>query len=244
MNTTPSLAERALLVSYTINQFSNQRISAQSLAKVRKVVAVRDGDTYVQALLPRDEVNDIKLAERAIRKLIKDFTLPWLSGLRMLSSEQVFVFMGEFNLAKDQFELCVEQVASKYDRLLAEERAKRGDDFNPDVYPADAQAFRQTCSVSLVLMPLPDLDDFRLTLSSSVAEMMQQETQAAFDKMLQAENCETFLGWYEAYNDTQTQRALTSLHVAANKLIKVLSLLPTDIQAKVNEVIGYPDKLN
>lgn len=171
------LNSRALLVSITIHTFHPLRADKEALARAAAALTMDTSqDTYLQALLPPSSMEAVKTAARRVRSTVDEFTVPWIASNRMLPSHRLFDFQAAFVEARNGFDTAVAELSANYMALVQQEKQRRGDLFRAELYPPTAEEFRERFSIEFSLMPVPNLDDFRLTISDNVIDQIRQET--------------------------------------------------------------------
>ncbi len=149
------------------------------------------------------EFRSVRTAAGRLRKYFKYITLPWLSdGTRIISSVGYLEFTAEFRRLRNEFDSAVSAFCTAYPALQAQAEQRLGDLYRPSDYPAPADIKNQF-NVTLTIMPLPDVTDFRTNVSDSE----------------KAEFIETI----KSVETKATQECFERLHVVISKAIQTLS---------------------
>lgn len=163
-----SISSKALLVNMRISQWIGRRIDkrATSTVETTHLTDSRVGN-YTKKLLPgAKELDNIQRLAGAARVFFYSQTLPWCAdGSRIISSKNYLDFVNAFRSKKTEFDQAVESFLTQYPMLKEEAKAKLGDLFTENDYPSEMY-LRQSFNCDITFMPVPDIGDFRVELSS------------------------------------------------------------------------------
>jgi hypothetical protein len=190
--TTPTgnlLAEKAMLASLNVCGWTARRYDRKVSDEVnQKYNASADAGRYNKLLLAKEAIAPLTSIGMSARRVYHEMTQPWLNdGSRILPSalyldlrKKMDKFEGDYNEAADKF-------ARDYPKYLADARKRLNGMFNADDYPA-AASVRGLFSLKLSIMPCPDVNDFRVSISKEQAddirESMAEDIQRALDQAM------------------------------------------------------------
>lgn len=163
-----SLKEKSILVDLSIHKFGTTRTDVHVTGEVLFTKSANgDAGRWVTKLLPKDATKAIDQIDNAIRKHHRSNTLPWSDkGSRILPSKNFDKYMQTMRrLCRERDEL-VEAFRRMYPTYLAEAQQKNGALFNADHYPSAEEAANHF-QINITANPIPDSDDFRVTLGSA-----------------------------------------------------------------------------
>lgn len=145
-------------------------------------------------LVPKESIFPIEQAGGALRRWVKQETLPWRwDGVSLCPNTAYLPLMAGWRERRTLFEREVAAFVSQWDELAAEGRRALGTLAQDFDYPDAAEAAR-SFSASIDTFPVPDAADFRAALPESEAEAIRQSLRDYADAQL--EEAERFL-WSE-----------------------------------------------
>jgi len=188
MNTnTTSLSERAMLASLNIRRWQAALTDKKITAEVATTHAVsekragryRKNAIDVEALSFKAVVS----AASELRNQHYFYTLPWSQdGARILTTEMFAEYSAKMRTLRSAFGRTVEAFVEDYPRLKQAARRELNGMYHEGDYPTNiATKF----GVDVVIMPLPDSQDFRASLSDETIAEIKQDIQAELQKTTQ-----------------------------------------------------------
>ena len=175
MNTSP-LSERAMLASLNIRRWQ----AARTDKKITSEVAVQHSVKEKRAGKFRKNAIDVEAASFvAVGTAASDLrtkhyfcTLPWSQdGSRILPSAMFVEYSEEMRKLRGAFDRAVKAFIDDYPTLKSAARLELNGMYNEQDYPDNISA---KFGLDIVIMPLPDSQDFRACLSeSAVAEIKE-----------------------------------------------------------------------
>jgi hypothetical protein len=160
--------ERAMLVSLRISSWSARRYDkriSQEVAENHN--ASIDAGRYTKALLPADANSYKALQNAAAEARSKHYqqTLAWSDeGWRLLPTANYMTYTETMREAKQKFLRALEVFIAEYPELKETAKVRLNGMYHEEDYPS-VEDIRSRYSFALEYSPLPDPQDFRITLA-------------------------------------------------------------------------------
>jgi hypothetical protein len=194
-----SLASRAMLCSLSICQWSARKHDP----KASEEIAARHGaesnaGRYNKILLPPQALADVKRIVGEARREHYFMTLPWDdAGYRVLPAAAYLDHTAKLREYSDQFTATADAFAETFEQLVRDSRVRLGGLFRPADYPS-ASEIREKFSFETKVMPLPDENDFRVSLGEEETKRIQRQITATVQASLVVASRELWQRLYEA----------------------------------------------
>lgn len=185
MNT---LKNSALIYRPCIRVWAARRLDKDQTEKVNDDAGAVTGAARVNKHLLPDfpELEAVQKYAAGFRNFVYRRTLPWDDGgARIGRATRHLDFMTEVGDAIRDFDVLVDAAIGKYDEARANAQFTLGAMYDASDYPGVAE-LRAKFSISLDVMPLPDVGDFRVVEGLSpdeVEPLIQAATQATEQKV-------------------------------------------------------------
>lgn len=177
--TANNLGSKAMLVRLSIKQWSIRKYDRNVTQKI-----AQDYQTTMEA----GRYTKVLLAENAIRKMSKilnearsyhyERTLPWYDwGPRLLPAANYLEYTQKIQFFKTEFEKAVNEFIQNYQTYVDEARRRLNGMFNPNDYPRQS-VIAHYYGFKVSVDPLPDKDDFRVSLGESEVAAIQADIEA------------------------------------------------------------------
>jgi hypothetical protein len=185
--TTTSLSERAMLVSLNIRRWA----AALTDKKITAEVASHHAVNEKRAGRYRKNAIDIKAptfeavgsAASELRNKHYFYTLPWSQdGARILPAAMFEEYSTETRTLRAVLDRAVAAFVEDYPALKRAARLELNGMYNEEDYPTNIAA---KFGVDVVMMPLPDAEDFRATLSAAAVAEIKQGIAAELQNTMQ-----------------------------------------------------------
>ena len=195
----PALSSRAMLCSLSIAQWSARIHDRNASAEIAERHGARaDVGRYNKILIPREALADIHRIAGEARREHYFMTLPWDdSGYRVLPAAAYLEHTAKLREYSTEYSAAVEAFASKFDQLVSDARARLGGLFRYDEYPR-AGEIRHKFSFETRVMPLPDANDFRVTLGDEEKDRIKRQITESVQASLNIAIRELWQRLYEA----------------------------------------------
>jgi len=248
----PSLATKALLVDMTIKFWNAVTCDEDVTSSVqREYEAQRDSGAYRKKLLPHDpkEWKDLRAARLALMVAHKKFTLPWSTGMRILTREAFLDYGREVAKLRADFDAAVEAFLAVYPQEIEKAMLHQGRMANPLDYP-EVNRLRRQFGVSIDYAPVPDRGDFRVDLDAEyvngIKEQIEQHTAARVQEA-QRELWERMIGTVEHFAGVLTKVQASEVarmngdETANTPIIRESLIKNVEAMAKIAETLNLAD---
>jgi len=125
-------------------------------------------------------------------------TLPWDdNGYRVLPAAIYLEHTEKLREYSRQFLAAAEMFAAQFDELVIESRSRLGGLFRPEDYPT-AKELREKFAMETKVLPLPDANDFRVSLGDEEKDRIKRQITASVQASLTVASQELWQRMYEA----------------------------------------------
>jgi hypothetical protein len=193
-----SLASRAMLCSLSICQWSARKHDPEASEEIAaRHGAQANAGRYNKVLLPPQALGDLKRIAGEARREHYFMTLPWDDvGYRVLPA----VYLDHTSKLREyshQFAAAADAFAATFEELVRDSRLRLGGLFRAEDYPS-ANEIREKFSFETKVMPLPDANDFRVSLGEEETKRIQRQITATVQASLTIASRELWQRLYEA----------------------------------------------
>lgn len=187
MTATNALAQRAMLVSVSLSEWSGRKLDKQETQylKLKHNLNV-DAARVNKNLLPMDDgLERIRKSTNAVRALYYERTTPWIQeNLRILKNTAYVKFAQDIGKLVREREQLVEEFISTYPDRLQEAKRLLNGLFKADDYP-DAWQLRAKFACQVNFSPVPDsskwvVDEIVGEHMEALRKQMEQQAEAGF----------------------------------------------------------------
>jgi hypothetical protein len=169
----PTLSSRAMLCTVSISQWSASKHDRQASEEI----ALQHGEA---------------------RREHYFMTLPWDdNGYRVLPAAVYIEHTEKLRRYGQEFLVAIELFAAQFDRLVLESRARLGGLFRVEDYPTSKE-IRDKFSFDVKVMPLPDANDFRVSLGEAEKDRIKRQITASVEASLSIASRDLWQRMYEA----------------------------------------------
>ncbi len=182
-----SLSSKAMLCTVSISAWSGYKYDREASEEIAEIHgADKDSGRFNKGLVPRKELEEItKIIGRA-RRDHEFVTLPWSdNGYRVLPAAAYMDHTNTMRTHATEFQAAVSRLASRFEELITNQR-RLGTLFKVDDYPgmrdeggklrfAVPEELRARFSFETKLLPLPDADDFRVSIGDQDRERIKRQ---------------------------------------------------------------------
>lgn len=168
---TASLGDRAMTVALHLSAWQGQRLDRTVTEEVLDDrQADRDAGRFEKRLLPAKALEGVNKAHSHARKRHNALTLPWgEESVRILSAAAYFEWKAAMNEERLACEKAYAAFFGAYPGLLASAPARLAKLFDASDFPS-MERIREKFGFKLVVMPVPDQDDFRVNLGREIED--------------------------------------------------------------------------
>lgn len=175
-NTIASIADRAMLVSLNITGWSARRTDKKVNAEVADKHNLKSKvGNYNKSLLPNCAAFDnVTSMAGALRNTLYHYTLPWMdNGTRILLAAGYELFAQAVKAKTEEYDRAVNAFLAEYPAHVEQARQDLNGLFDPADYPT-VDALRGKFKATLKTFPMPDSQDFRVSLSSEAVSLIRE----------------------------------------------------------------------
>lgn len=204
-----SLASTAMLCSLNISQWSGYRFDPDASEEIASMHgAEKDAARVNKRLVPRSELEEITQAVGRARRDHEFLTLPWTdNGWRVLPAAMYLDHAGKLREHEAAIRSVVEKLVMRFENVVRNQ-SRLGTLFKVRDYPgmreengellfAFPHELRERFSFETNVRPLPDADDFRVSISDSERERLKRQIAESVQASLRAATREL---WERLYN--------------------------------------------
>lgn len=174
-----SIKNKAMLVSLSVSMWTNAVKDGDVVSGLmKKTGTAEDVHRYKKVLIKPEALLQVRSARIAIRAHWWNNTLPWgNSGVRLLPSSKFKEFAEKMRELEVDFEKAVADFVRNYPKIKAEARQRLRDMFKEDDFPS-LSSIKDRFAVELSVYPIPDAQDFRVSLSEGEMKELRKEVEA------------------------------------------------------------------
>ena len=190
------LKRKAVLVSVVISQWTARKLDRKVTKEVNESRgASADAGRYNKLLIETERLAKITGIVSEARTLHYKMTKPWADeGPRILPNALYAEFANKFRSLKREFDIEADRFCREYPDYITERARKLNGLYDPADYPSP-QDIRSKFALDIVVLPFPDVEDFRSDLDPEIAEDIRAEIAEAckVDDKLSKHNAEQII---------------------------------------------------
>lgn len=181
------LASRAMLASLNVSKWAARKLDKRVTQEAIDANKAQDSaGRFNKVLIAGDALAKIVTIEGAARAYHLERTLPWLdTGARLLPAKAFASYAEATRKFESDFMGAVESFLAAYPAMRDDARARLGEMYDPEDYPAE-QELRRKFSFGRRLLPVPDAADFRVDIGDASAALIRAEIEEATTDALRA----------------------------------------------------------
>ena len=182
-----TIQTRAMLAQLSISQWTARKQDKAVTAEVEKAHAAHDSGRFNKDLVNKVLLETIRVIAGKVREYHYKMTLPWnANGAWLLPSSMFMEYTGQIRVFKAEFDKAVRDMLSQYPTEVQAARNRLGTMYDPGDYP-DPSTLRDKFSINVEFTPMPDAQDFRISVSEdALDELRTSVTQAVANRQAQA----------------------------------------------------------
>lgn len=214
-----SLAATAMLRSLNISQWSGYRYDPEASEEIATLHgAEKDAARVHKRLVPRKELEEITKAVGKARTDHEFLTLPWTDdGWRVLPAAMYLEHRDTLQEDERAINAAVERLLARFENLVRTQ-SRLGTLLKVEDYPGMRregdrlrflfpQELRDKFSFKINVKPLPDADDFRVTISDSERERLKRQIADSVQAALRAGTRDLWQRLYDVVCHMSTRMA-------------------------------------
>lgn len=178
------LQTKAMLAQLSISQWTGRKADKKVTGEVERAHGAHDSGKFNKILVDKGLLDPIsKLAGKA-RDYHYHLTLAWSdSGPRILPSALFAEYTATFRGLKTEFEKAVNTAIAAYPTEVQAARVRLGTMYEPDDYPDPSEMYGKF-GLKTEFMPVPDGDDFRVSVGEADRELLAQSIRESVNTRL------------------------------------------------------------
>jgi len=228
--TTNNLSNKAMLVRLAIRQWSVRKYDRNVTQKIANDYQTTvDSGRYTKVLLAVNAIRKMSKIANEVRSYHYERTLPWYDwGPRLLPAANYLEYTQKIQFYKTEFEKAVNEFVQNYQTYIDEAKNRLNGMFNQSDYP-DPAAISSFYGFKVSVDPLPDKDDFRVSLGESEVAAIQADIETRTREAQAAGMRELWTRLHDAV-DSMVERLSDDKAIFRDSLIgnlsDLVSLLP------------------
>lgn len=182
-----SLSSKAMLCTVSISAWSGYKYDREASEQIAEIHnAEKDSGRFNKRLVPRKELEEITKIIGSARRDHEFVTLPWSdNGYRVLPAAAYMDHTTTMRLHAGEFNAAVSRLAARFE-VLVTNQSRLGTLFKVEDYPgmrSEGEKLRFTVpeelrsrfSFETKVLPLPDADDFRVSIGDQDRERIKRQ---------------------------------------------------------------------
>lgn len=183
-----SIATSAVLVELNLSVWTARKLD-KNVSKeidVNKRTTTKAGNYNKHILAGSDHLEAITKLAGEIRDWHTRQTLPWSdTGTRLLPMENFFDYKQRLSEYEHDFKTRVDNFIKEYPNIITLMAYKLGQLFDRSEYP-DATAIANKFGLRYTIMPVPEVNDFRIDVEDAIREEMRREYEKAYQTRVES----------------------------------------------------------
>jgi hypothetical protein len=230
-----SIASSAVLIDLNISVWTARKLD-RNVSKeidINKRTTTKAGNYNKHILAGSDHLEAITKLSGEIREWHARQTLPWSdTGTRLLPMNNFFEYKTQLGIYETEFQTRVNNFINEYPNIITVMAYRLGQLFDRSEYP-EAQKIASKFNLKYTIMPVPEINDFRIDVEDAIRDEMRTEYEKA----------------YEARVETAMQDAWARLHGTLEHMVDRLSgedkkIFRNSLIENALELTGLLTKLN
>lgn len=179
------LAQKAVLADVTIHHWTGRKLDKEITDETNKRHnAQEDAGRYNKLLISQEAFNEVYSINNAARTKHRLMTMPWSdAGLRILPATMYDEFAKTFRNYRNDFDTAADSFARNYPNYVNAAKKRLNGMFKADDYPHPNRV-RGMFSFHVSVRPVPDMEDFRVSVAQEHAEDMRNNLRADMEAAL------------------------------------------------------------
>jgi len=162
-----SIQKKGMIVYLQISTWTARKYDRKISREIEDQYQANEAGRYNKILIAKQFLAKIQKIVSNARSFHYENTLPWFdNGGRLLPAANYFDYIARIKEYKDKFEYEVNRFISMYSDYKDEARSRLNGMFNDVDYP-DEDTLLKKYALSTQINPIPDADDFRVTLNQN-----------------------------------------------------------------------------
>ena len=183
-----SIASSAVLIDLNISLWTARKLD-KNVSKeidINKRTTTKAGNYNKHILAGSDHLEAITKLAGEIREWHARQTLPWSdTGTRLLPMNNFFDYKEQLGIYEAEFRSRVNNFIDEYPNIITVMAYRLGQLFDRSEYP-DAHKIATKFNMKYTIMPVPEVNDFRIDVEDAIRNEMRAEYEKAYDSRVEA----------------------------------------------------------
>jgi hypothetical protein len=183
-----SIASSAVLIDLNISLWTARKLD-KNVSKeidIYKRTTTKAGNYNKHILAGSDHLESITKLAGEIREWHARQTLPWSdTGTRLLPMNNFFDYKARLGEYETEFQSRVNTFITEYPNIITVMAYRLGQLFDRSEYP-DAHKIAAKFNLKYTIMPVPEVNDFRIDVEEAIRDEMRAEYEKAYDSRVEA----------------------------------------------------------
>jgi hypothetical protein len=182
-----SISSSAVLIDLNISVWTARKLD-KNVSKeidINKRTTTKAGNYNKHILAGSDQLDAITKLAGEVREWHARQTLPWSdTGTRLLPMENFFAYKDQLRIYEDEFESRVNKFINEYPNIITVMAYRLGQLFDRSEYP-DASKIASKFKMRYTIMPVPEVNDFRIDVEEAIRDEMRKEYEQAYESRVE-----------------------------------------------------------
>jgi len=183
-----SIHKKGMVVYLQISTWTARKYDRKISREIEDQYHANEAGRYNKILIAKQFLSNIQKIVSNARAFHYENTLPWFdNGGRLLPAANYFDYIARIKTFKDKFEYEVNKFISMYADYKDEARNRLNSMFRDDDYP-NVETLLIKYALSTQINPIPDADDFRVTLNqnevNSIKAAIEEQVKKSTDQAM------------------------------------------------------------
>jgi hypothetical protein len=191
------IQDKGMIAYLNISTWTARKFDPRVTREIEASYAASNSGRYNKILIATEYLANIQKIASAARKYHYENTLPWFdNGGRLLPAANYFVYVQKIDEYRNEFVREVDKFLALYPGYKEEARSRLNGMFAGEDYP-EPDALKGKYRLGIQLHPIPDADDFRVTLNEEDVEAIREAYRQQLENSVAEANKELWSGLYE-----------------------------------------------
>jgi len=224
-----SIHKKGMIVYLQISTWTARKYDRKISREIEDQYHANEAGRYNKILIAKQFLANIQKIVSNARSFHYENTLPWFdNGGRLLPAANYFDYIARIKSYKDKFEYEVNRFISMYTDYKEEARNRLNGMFQENDYP-EVETLLKKYALSTQINPIPDADDFRVTLNQNEVNNIKTAIKEQVKKSTDQAMTELWLRLYKVVGH-MVERLSKTEHKFKNSLVtnitELCELLP------------------
>jgi len=191
------IQHKGMIAYLNISTWTARKFDARITREIEASYAASNSGRYNKILIATEYLANIQKIASAARKYHYENTLPWFdNGGRMLPAANYFGYVQKIDEFRNEYFQEVTKFLNLYPGYKDEARQRLNGMFAEEDYP-DLEQLKGKYGLAIQLQPIPDADDFRVSLNEDDVEAIRDAYRLQLEKSMAEANKELWERLYE-----------------------------------------------